>query len=64
MRSRTPKSTNRGDRPGLLEGARSGVTRRGLIGAGVGAAAGAIASRPALAARRREPAAVDPRMAA
>jgi sulfane dehydrogenase subunit SoxC len=49
MRSRTPKSTNRGDRPGLLEAARSGVTRRGLIGAGVGAAAGAIASRQALA---------------
>ena len=49
MRSRTPKSTNSGDRLGLLETARSGVTRRGLIGVGVGAAAGAVASRQALA---------------
>ena len=49
MSSRTPKSTNRGDRPGLLGGALSGVTRRGLIEAAVVAAVGTIASRPGLA---------------
>ena len=49
MIPRRPRSTRPAVRPGPLDGGDRSLTRRGLIGAGAGAAAAAIVSGPALA---------------
>jgi sulfane dehydrogenase subunit SoxC len=49
MIPRRPKATRPAIRPGSLDSGGRSLTRRGLIGAGAGAAAAAIMSRPALA---------------